>query len=186
MEEIQLFLDEAQSLMQKAIDHTQQELHKIRAGKATPSMLDGIFVEYYGAETPLNQVASINTPDARSILIKPWEKALVQEIERAIINSDLGLAPQNDGENIRINIPALTEDRRVQLVKQVKSECENGKVSIRTIRKETNDSIKKLQSEGVSEDAIKDGEGEVQKLTDSFSNKIDDLFKIKEQEIMTV
>jgi ribosome recycling factor len=186
MEEIEMFLDEAKSLMAKAVEHTQSELHKIRAGKATPSMLDGIHVEYYGVDTPLNQVASINTPDARSIMIKAWEKSLVSEIERAIINSDLGLTPQNDGENIRINIPALTEDRRLQLVKQVKSECEHGKISIRTIRKETNDSIKKLQNEGASEDAVKEGELEVQKLTDNFSNRMDEIFKHKEQEIMTV
>ncbi len=186
MEEIQLFLDEAKSLMGKAIEHTQSELQKIRAGKASPSMLDGVHVDYYGAPTPLNQVASINTPDARTLLIKPWEKTLVQEIERAIINSDLGFAPQNDGENIRINIPPLSEDRRHQLVKQVKQECEHGKVSIRTIRKDTNDSIKKLQNEGVSEDLVKDGEAEVQKLTDQFSNQIDEVFKVKEHELMTV
>ena len=119
-------------------------------------------------------------------MIKPWEKSIVQDIERAIINADMGFAPQNDGENVRINIPPLSEERRLQLVKQVKSECENGKISLRTIRKETNDSIKKLQNEGVSEDLVKDGEAEVQKLTDSFSNQIDEIFKAKETEILTV
>ncbi len=181
-----MFLDEAKELMGKAIEHTKSELHKIRAGKASPSMLDGIVVEYYGTPTPLNQVASINTPDGRTILIKPWEKTLVQEIERAIINSDLGFAPQSDGENVRINIPPLSEERRLQLVKQVKSECENGKVSIRSIRKDSNDSIKKLQNDGVSEDLVKDGEAEVQKLTDSYSHQIDEIFKAKETEILTV
>lgn len=184
MEEIEIYLETAEEMMQKAIDHTQTEFSKIRAGKAMPSMVEGIDVEYYGTMTPLNQVAGVTTPDARTISIKPWEKTMLQEIERAIINSDLGFNPQNDGEQIRINIPPLTEERRLQLMKQVKGEAENGKISIRNARKETNDALKKL--DGVSEDLIKDGEDSVQKLTDKYSAQIDALVEAKEKDIMTV
>ncbi|WP_373396882.1 ribosome recycling factor [Algoriphagus halophilus] len=186
MEEIDLFLDEAKELMQKAVDHTASELLKIRAGKAMPNILDGIMVQYYGAPTPLSQVASINTPDARTLSIKPWEKNLIGEIEKAIINSDLGLAPQNNGEIVILTIPALTEERRISLVKQAKNECENGKISIRTVRKDTNDSLKKLQKDGASEDEIKRAEEVVQKLTDQYAAKIDDLLVKKEADIMKV
>ena len=184
MEEIEIYLETAEEMMQKSIDHTKAEFAKIRAGKAMPSMVDGINVEYYGSMTPLNQVAGVTTPDARTISIKPWEKSMLQEIERAIINSDLGFNPQSDGEQIRINIPPLTEERRLQLMKQVKSEAENGKVSIRNARKETNDSLKKL--DGVSEDLIKDAEDSVQKLTDKYSAQVDGLVDAKEKDIMTV
>ncbi|PZV83482.1 ribosome recycling factor [Algoriphagus aquaeductus] len=186
MEEIELFLDEAKELMQKAVDHTAAELVKIRAGKAMPNLLDGIMVQYYGAPTPLNQVSSVTTPDARTLAIKPFERNLISEIEKAIINSDLGLAPQNNGEIIILTIPALTEERRVQLVKQAKSECETGKISIRSVRKETNESLRKLQKEGVSEDAIKRAEEQVQKFTDNYSAKIDELLVKKEADIMKV
>ena len=186
MEEIELFLDEAKELMEKAIQHVGHELSKIRAGKAMPNMLDGISVVYYGSPTPISQVASINTPDARSLLIKPWEKAVLANIEKAIINSDLGLNPQNDGETIRILIPPLTEERRHQLVRQVKAEAEHGKVSIRNIRKDTNDSLRKLQKDGASEDLVKDAESDVQELTNSFILKIDKLVEIKEVYIMTI
>jgi ribosome recycling factor len=186
MEEIQLQLEEAKELMQKAVDHTASELLKIRAGKAMPNILDGIMVAYYGSPTPLQQVASVTTPDARTLSIKPWERNLIGEIERAIINSDLGLAPQNNGEIIILTIPPMTEERRKNLVKQSKNECESGKISIRTVRKDTNDELKKLQKEGASEDEIKRAEDLVQKLTDQYSSKIDDLFNKKENEIMTV
>ncbi|MFA0962562.1 ribosome recycling factor [Roseivirga sp. BDSF3-8] len=186
MEETQLYLDEAKSLMVKAVEHTASELTKIRAGKAMPNMVDGIMVEYYGNSTPLQQVASVNTPDARTLLIKPWEKKVLNDIERAIINSDLGLNPQNDGETIRITVPPLTEERRASLVKQVKAEVENGKVSIRNIRKDTNNSLKKLDKEGVSEDEIKRAEDKVQKLTDSYTAELDKLSEKKEKDIMTV
>ncbi len=186
MEEIELFLDEAKELMQKAVDHTAAELVKIRAGKAMPNLLDGIFVEYYGSPTPLNQVSSVTTPDARTLAIKPFERNLISQIEKAIINSDLGLAPQNNGEIIILTIPALTEERRVQLVKQAKSECETGKISIRSVRKETNESLRKLQKEGASEDAIKRAEEQVQKFTDNYSAKIDELLVKKEADIMKV
>jgi ribosome recycling factor len=186
MEEIQLFLEEAKELMQKAVNHTAAELVKIRAGKAMPNLLDGIMVSYYGAPTPLQQVSSVNTPDARTLTIKPWERNLIGEIEKAIINSDLGLAPQNNGEMVILTIPPLTEERRKQLVKLAKQETEAGKVSVRTIRKETNDSLKKLQKDGASEDDVKRAEEVVQKYTDQFSTKIDELLVKKEQEILTV
>lgn len=184
MDEIELFLEEARDLMNKAIVHVANELGKIRAGKANPSMLDGVQVSYYGTMSPLNQVASVTTPDARSIFIKPWEKGLIQEIERSIINANLGLTPQNDGQQIIINIPMLTEERRKQLVKQVGHEVEHGKVSIRNIRKDINEHLKKVK--GVSEDDIKNAEDVVQKLTDEFVTRIDTLMKKKETEIMTV
>lgn len=184
MDEIELFLDEAQELMGKAVTHVGHELTKIRAGKANPSMLDGIMVSYYGAMSPLNQVSSITTPDARTIFIKPWEKNLIQEIERSIMNANLGLNPQNDGQQVIINVPMLTEERRKQLVKQVGQECEHGKVSVRNVRKDTNESLKKIK--GVSEDDIKNAEEKVQKFTDEFIARIDALMKKKESEIMTV
>ncbi len=184
MEEIELYLEEAKDLMTKAINHVSSELTKIRAGKANPSMLDGIMVSYYGVVSPLNQVSSMTTPDARTIFIKPWEKSLIQEIEKAILNANLGLNPQNDGQQVIINVPMLTEERRKQLVKQVGQECEHGKVSIRTIRKETNEAIKKIK--GASEDDVKNAEETVQKFTDEYSIKIDTLMKKKEVEIMTV
>ncbi len=187
MEEIEFYLQEAEESMQKAIEHLEGELAKIRAGKASPAMLDGLFVEYYGSKTPLNQVASVNTPDARTIVIKPWEKSMISEIEKAIQNSDLGLNPQNDGELIRLNVPILTEERRTGLVKQAKGEAEKGKVSIRNIRKEANDNLKKLSGDGgVSEDEIKAAENEVQTLTDKYVAETDKLMEVKEKDIMTV
>lgn len=186
MEEIQLYLEEAESLMKKAVDHTASELVKIRAGKAMPNFLDGIVVSYYGAPTPLQQVASVTTPDARTLAIKPWEKNLISEIEKAIINSDLGLNPQNNGEMVMLTIPPLTEERRKNLVKQVKTECENGKISIRSVRKDTNEGLRKLQKDGASEDEVKRAEDIVQKYTDKYSSKIDDHFAKKEEEIMKV
>jgi ribosome recycling factor len=172
--------------MDKAIDHLNKELLKLRAGKATPSILEGVMVEYYGSPVPLNQVANVNTPDARTLVVQPWEKTLVPDIERAIINSNLGYNPQNDGEVIIINIPPLTEERRKELVRAAKKEAENGKVSIRNIRRDANDQIKKLQKDGLSEDMAKDAESDVQKETDKYSAKIDSLFADKEKEIMTV
>jgi ribosome recycling factor len=184
MDELQMYLDEAKDLMNKSLAHVGHELTKIRAGKANPAMLDGILVSYYGAMSPLNQISSMTTPDARTIFIKPWEKNLIHEIEKAIQNANLGLNPQNDGQQVIINIPMLTEERRKQLVKQVSNECEHGRVSIRTIRKETNEELKKVK--GVSEDDVKNAEEQVQKLTDEFIGKIDALMKKKEVEIMTV
>lgn len=149
-------------------------------------MLDGIMVEYYGAPTPLNQVSSVTTPDARTIFIKPWEKKVINDIERAIMNSDLGLNPQNDGEQVIINIPTLTEERRQALVKQARHEGEQARISVRNARKEVNDSLKQLQKEGASEDDVKRAEEKVQELTDAHVKKIDDILTKKEGEIMTV
>lgn len=184
MEEIALFLDEARELMGKAINHVAHELTKIRAGKANPSMLDGVQVPYYGTMSPLNQVSSITVPDARSIFIKPWEKNIIPEIEKAIMAANLGLTPQSDGQQIIIQVPMLTEERRKQLVKQVGQECEQGRISVRTIRKETNEALKKIK--GASEDDVKNAEDEVQKITNEHIEKIDSLMKRKEAEIMTV
>lgn len=176
----------AEEQMGKSVEHTNGELAKIRAGKASPSMLDGLSVEYYGAATPLNQVASITAPDSRTIGIKPFEKKIIPDIERAIINSKLGVNPQNDGELIRINIPPLTEERRQSLVKQVKTEVENGKISVRNVRKEVMDSLKKLQKDGASEDEVKSAEEEVQKITDKHTKRLDGIMAAKEKDIMTI
>jgi len=186
MEEIKLFLDEAKDSMQKSLKHTEGELSKIRAGKATPSMVEGVMVDYYGTATPLGQVGSITTPDARTIAIKPWEKKLINDIEKAIRDSDLGLNPSNDGDIVRINIPPLTEERRKALVKQTKAEGENGKVRIRNIRKDINEELKKLLKEGASQDEIKIAEDKVQALTNEFVAKVDEILAKKEAEIMTV
>ncbi len=184
MDELELYLEEARDLMTKALNHLASELTKIRAGKANPAMLDGILVSYYGAMTPLNQVASMTAPDARTIFIRPWEKGIIPEIEKSILNANIGLNPQNDGQQIIINIPMLTEERRKQLVKQVGHECEHARVSIRSIRKETNEQLKKVK--GVSEDEVKRAEDQVQKLTDDHINRIDAQMKKKDAEIMTV
>ena len=184
MDEIELYLDDAKAQMNRALAHVGQELSKIRAGKANPSMLDGIMVSYYGTHTPLNQVSSLTTPDARTIFIKPWEKGMIPEIEKAILTANLGLNPQNDGQQVIINIPMLTEERRKQLVKQVGQECEHGRISIRTIRKETNEELKSIK--GVSEDDVKNAEERVQEMTNEFIAKIDTLMKKKESEIMTI
>lgn len=184
MEEIELYLEDAKEQMGKTLVHVSNELAKIRAGKANPNMLDGIQVSYYGVMSPLNQVASVTAPEARTLFIKPWEKGLIQEIEKAIMVANLGLTPQNDGHQVIINIPMLTEERRKQLVRQASQECEQGKVSVRSIRKDTNEQLKKIK--GASEDDIKNAEETVQKLTDEYILKIDSLMKKKEGEIMTV
>jgi len=186
MEEVQIFLDDAAEQMDKALEHLAIVLAKIRAGKATPNMLDNISLEYYGTITPLNQVSSITTLDAHTIMIKPWEKTLIQDIERAIQNSDLGFNPQNDGEQVMINIPALTEERRLELVKQVKNEGENAKISIRNTRHDAMHNVKSLKDEGVSEDEIKNGEDLVQEATDERTKKVDEILVHKEEEIMKV
>jgi ribosome recycling factor len=179
-------ITDAKASMEKAIDHTDNELNKIRAGKASPSMLDDIMVEYYGTPTPLSQVGSVNTPDARTIVIQPWEKSLLVPIEKAIMEANLGVNPQNDGVIIRINVPPLTEERRRDLVKKAKAEAETGKIAVRNIRKDANEKIRKLKAEGVSEDEMKTGEAEIQKLTDAYIIKVDQLSDAKEKDIMTV
>jgi len=186
MEEIDFFLDDAKSSMQKSLDHTIHELSKIRAGKASPAMLEGLIVSYYGTPTPIQQVASINNSDARTLVIKPWEKSMIQEIEKAIKASDLGVNPQNDGEVVRLNFPPLTEERRKNLVKQAKNEIETGKVKVRAIRKDTNEALKKLLKDGISEDFVKKGEAKVQEITDNFIKKLDDTALAKEKDIMHI
>ncbi|PGH38657.1 MAG: ribosome recycling factor [Candidatus Nephrothrix sp. EaCA] len=184
MEELKLYLEEVNENMAKSLAHAGNELGKIRAGKANPAMLDGIMVQYYGTPTPINQVASVTFPEARTIFIKPWEKGTIPEIERAIMNANIGLTPQSDGQQVIIHIPMLSEERRKQLVKQVHQECEQGRISIRSIRKEANEEIKKIK--GASEDELKNAEEEVQRLTNDFIAKVDGLMKKKEVEIMTI
>lgn len=185
-EEVQLFLDDAQEKMENALKHLSAELVKLRAGKANPSMLDGIFVDYYGNQTPLHQVANINTPDARTIVIQPWEKKVIDAIEKAIFAANIGLTPSNNGETVRLNIPALTEERRKGLVKQVKSEGENARISIRNARREAIEEFKKLGKKGLPEDMEKDAEDMAQKMTDKYYKKVDEILAKKETEIMTV
>jgi len=186
MEEVKNILDQLQDQMNKAIAHLESELQKVRAGKASPSMLDGLYVDYYGTPTPMNQVASVNTPDARTLIVQPWEKAMIKPIEKSIIDANLGFAPQNDGTMIRINIPPQTEERRKELVKKAKAEGEHAKVGIRTFRKDANDNVKKAQKNGLPEDMAKDAEDKIQKLVDSFVVKIDKHLEAKEKEIMTL
>lgn len=179
-------LQDAQATMDKAISHCESELTKIRAGKASVGMLDGIMVDYYGAPTPLSQVSSITTPDARTLNIQPWEKQLLVPIERAIMEANIGINPQNDGVVIRLIVPPLTEERRKDLVKKVKEEAERGRIAIRNIRKDANEKIKRLKAEAVSDDDIKVGEAEVQKITDACIVKVDKHAEAKEKDIMTI
>jgi len=183
---VKVVLNETGEKMEKSIQHLETELVKIRAGKATPMILDGIMVEYYGAMTPVNQVANIGTPDAKTVAIQPWEKNMIDPIEKAILKANIGITPENNGEIIRLNIPPLTEERRRSLVKQVRLEGENTKVGIRNARRDANDELKSLQKEGLPEDEQKNGETEVQKLTDDYIEKVDNLIKAKEEDIMTV
>lgn len=184
--EVKEYLQEAEDSMQMAIEYLDDTLSHIRAGKASARLLDGIRVDYYGSMSPLSNVANISVPDARTIAITPWEKSMFKVIEKAIIDSDLGVTPENNGEVIRICIPPLTEDRRKQLVKQSKAEAENAKVSVRNARREAIDGLKKEIKNGLSEDVEKDAENDVQKLHDKFMKKIDELFAAKEKEILTV
>ncbi len=184
MEEIEIIVESAREQMQHSIQHLEKELVKIRAGRANPSMLDGVMVEYYGSMSPISQVANISTPDSRTLSVQPWEKTLIPELEKAIINANLGLNPQNNGEMVIINIPALTEERRKDLVKRARMEGEDARISIRGARKDANDEIKKL--DGISEDFIKDGEEEVQKVTDEFNKMVDAILDKKEEDIMQV
>lgn len=185
-EEIEFIISTAKEQMENAIVHLEKQFLNIRAGKASPQMLGGVFVDYYGSQTPISQVASINVPDARTLTVNPWEKNMLQAIEKAIHVANLGLNPMNNGENIIINIPPLTEERRKDLVKQAKSEAEDAKVSVRNARKDANNDVKKQEKEGLSEDICKDAEERIQKLTDTFVKKIDEVFVVKEAEIMKV
>jgi len=185
-EDLQFILDASEESMKGAIAHLEKELTSIRAGKASPKMIISVMVDYYGTDTPISQVANISTPDARTIAIQPWEKAMIEPIERAIINSNLGFNPDNNGEVIRINIPALTEERRRDLTKQVHAEGEHAKISIRNARREAIDELKKMQKDGLSEDLEKDGEAAAQKLTDQYYKQVEDLIEEKEKDIMTI
>lgn len=185
-EEIDLYLTDAEETMAKALTHTNAELGKIRAGKASPSMVEGLRVDYYGSPTPIANMATVSVPDARSLIIKPFEKQMVGEIMKAIKNSDLGLNPLSEADQVRLNIPPLTEQRRRDLVKQAKNEIENGKIAVRNIRKDTNESLRKLLKDGAAEDAIKAAEAQVQKLTDAHIVKLDQAIGKKETEIMTI
>ncbi len=172
--------------MEKSISHLENELMKIRAGKANPHMLDGIMINYYGVQTPLNQVSNIGTPDPRSLVIQSWDRSIIETIEKAIMQANIGLNPVNNGEVIRINVPPLTEERRKELVKQVKNEGENTKIGIRTARRDANEELKKMKKEGLAEDEEKIAQDEVQKLTDEYTEKIDMILEAKEKDIMTV
>jgi len=185
-EELELISDEAEERMEKAIKHLEYELSHLRAGRANPLLLDGISIDYYGTMTPLAQVSNINTPDAKSILIQPWEKNLLGIIEKAILAANIGMTPMNNGEVIRINVPPLTEERRHQLVKQVKQEGETAKISIRTGRKWFLDELKTLLKDGLPEDEEKNGEKMIQEMTDKHIARVDKVMETKEKEIMTV
>ena len=185
-EEVQLCLEIAKENMENTISYLEKELGKIRAGKASPSILNGIFVDYYGVNTPLNQIANINTPDLKTIVVQTWEKNMLAPAEKAILTANIGLTPVNNGEVIHINIPALTEERRNQLVKQVKIEGENAKISIRNARKSANDDLRKLEDEGLSEDREKSAEDEVQEMTNDYSKKVESILEVKEKDLMTI
>ncbi len=185
-EVIDMIIDEAAQSMKKAISHLETELSRIRAGKANPQILDGVFVDYYGASTQLAQVANITTPDARTLSIQPWEKNMLGPIEKAIIASNIGLNPQSDGNIIRLFLPPLTEERRKELVKKVNGEGEQAKVSVRSIRRDSIEEIKKEQKNGLSEDAAKDAEGRIQGITDKYIALVDQHCKDKDKEIMTI
>ena len=182
-EEVTFVLDSAKESMDGSISHLEKALVKIRAGKASPVMLSTVMVEYYGSPTPLSQVSNINTPDARTISVQPWEKSILGDIETAIMNANLGFNPMNNGEMVIINVPPLTEERRIQLVKQAKGEAEDAKVSIRNARQEANKELKKLE---ISEDLKSNAEVDVQELTDVYSKKVDAILDVKEAEIMKV
>jgi ribosome recycling factor len=179
-------LDNSRKSMKKAIDHFESELVKIRAGKATPDIVDGIVVDYYGSPTPINQVGNINIMDVRTLTIQPWEKNMLQPIERAIIAANIGINPQNDGNLIRLFLPPLTEERRKELVKKTHVEGEHAKVAIRNIRRDAIEHIKKLQKDGLSEDVAKEGENSMQEITNNFISLVDKHLAAKEKEIMAV
>ena len=185
-EEINFCLDLAREQMQESLNHLEISLSKIRAGKASPQMLRAVVVDYYGSVTPLTQMANVTTPDSQTITIQPFDKSMISDIEQAIVNAQLGFNPSNNGEKVIINVPALTEERRRDLVKQVKIEIEKSKISCRNIRQKSNDELKKIGKEGVSEDIIRDAEESIQLITNEYTIKIDDIFSTKESDIMQV
>lgn len=183
MEDFKIIIDTIEELMKNSVAHLDKSFLNIRAGKATPMMLNSVSIDYFGSNTPLNQVANINTPNSQTISVQPWDKSIIPEIEKAIISSNLGFNPMNNGESVIINVPPLTEDRRKDLVKQAKAEAENSKISIRTSRKEANSEIKNLN---LSEDEMKNAELDIQNLTNNYISFIDEKLQVKEKEIMTV
>lgn len=185
-EDVAFIKEEAREGMDKGIDHFESELSKIRAGKASPDMLNGIMVEYYGAPTPIQQVANINVVDARTLSLQPWEKSSLQAIEKAIMAANIGITPQNDGQLIRLFMPPLTEERRRDLVKKLNAEGEQAKISIRSARRDAIEKVKKMQKDGLSKDAAKEAEDEIQQITDSYITRIDKYCAAKEKEIMVV
>ncbi len=185
MLDLNKLINDSRTLMQKSIDHLEVELGKIRAGRANPSMLDGLQVDYYGTFMPLSQVSNISTPDARTLMIQPWEKNMLQPIEKAVQAANLGFNPQNDGTVIRINVPTLTEERRKDLVKKSKAEAEHARVSIRNVRRDANEHAKR-DSKGMPEDVVKDAEDKIQKMTDQFIVLVDKHLEAKDKEIMTI
>ena len=186
VEDLSVIIEEAKESMKKAIDHLEAELIKIRAGKANPVMLDGIMVDYYGNPTAINQVANISAMDARTLSVQPWEKNMLQPIERAIIAANIGINPQNDGNIIRLYLPPLTEERRKELVKRCNGEGEHAKIAVRNIRRDFIEKIKKLQKEGLSEDAAQDAEDEIQEITNGFILTIEKHLTLKDKEIMAI
>lgn len=185
-EESQFLLQETEDQMNKSVQHLEKELHKLRTGKATPQMLEGIRINYYGVLTPIEQTANITTPDARQIIVQPWDKSIIHEIDKAIMAANIGLNPKNEGEVLRIIVPPLTEERRRDLVKKAKAEAENAKVSVRNIRRSSNDMAKDLEKEGIAEDEVKKLQDEIQKLTDRYIEMVDKILIQKEKDIMTV
>ncbi|MEI6312431.1 MAG: ribosome recycling factor [Bacteroidota bacterium] len=185
-EELNKCINDTKAHMDKSIEHLKNELVKVRAGKANPGILEGVMAEAYGAMTPVNQLGNVSTPDGKTIMIQPWDKSLLQAIEKGIMASNIGLNPQNDGEIIRMFLPPLTEERRKDLVKQVKAYAEQAKVSVRNIRRDANESVKKLQKDGLAEDLAKGGEEKIQKMTNDYIAGIDKIVEVKEKEIMTV
>ncbi|MBQ3082774.1 MAG: ribosome recycling factor [Alistipes sp.] len=179
-------LNDASTRMQKAVDHLEEELLNIRAGKASVNVLNGVMVEYYGSQVPVSGAASVTVPDAKTILIQPWDKNLIRVIEKAIIDSNIGLTPSNNGEQIRLTMPPLTEERRKELVKRSRGEAETARVSLRNARRDAIETFKKAQKEGMPEDEAKDGETQIQKILDKFSKSLDEILAKKEKEIMTV
>jgi ribosome recycling factor len=185
-EEAKFIIEEIKESMQHALDHLEKEFHKFRTGKASPQMLEGVKVEYYGNPTSVDKIANINTPDARMIIVQPWEKSMLNPLAKAILDANLGFNPQNNGEVLRIAVPPLTEERRRELVKKAKGEAESAKVAIRNIRRGAVDDAKKLEKDGVSEDDIKTLEKDIQHITDSFIVQVDKILEHKEKDIMTV
>jgi ribosome recycling factor len=185
-EDVELIIEETKDRMQKALEHLEHELARLRAGRSNPALLDGITVDYYGVNSPLAQVSNINTPDPKTILIQPWEKNMLGTIEKAIMAANIGLMPVNNGEVIRINIPPLTEERRHQLVKQVRNEGETAKISVRNSRKWANDELKQLLKDGLPEDLEKEAVENVQELTHQYNEKVDKVMATKEKDVMTV